>query len=295
MVVEGLLSSSTDFSVTSLTQEVSVNNRANQHLMEKGVKIVAYDLGGPREKLVGQLKEIHVLISCNAWEHLHLQIRWIEAAKEAGMKRFVPSERVGPAPRGIRQNSKNEILGAIQRARLPYTIINMGCWYQVWVPRVPSERSDHAHSIYIDHQIVGDGRVRFALAGLSDIGKYVAQIVADPRTLNRHVLAYTEVLSMNDIWDAMAKASGEQPLKDYASSESMSHPSNIMDTASFNMGQYCISWCVRGDNTPEYADYLGYLDYWKLFPNYTKGKRPESNLPRSSLRGLIRNSSHSFP
>ncbi|KAL5048590.1 hypothetical protein BDW71DRAFT_205287 [Aspergillus fruticulosus] len=343
MVVEGLLSSSTDFSVTSLTREVSVNNRANQHLMEKGVKIVAYDLGGPREKLVGQLKEIHVLISCNAWEHLHLQIRWIEAAKEAGMKRFVPSERVGPAPRGvidikdkfscgislrgalhitgrddgladqIRQNSKNEILGAIQRARLPYTIINMGCWYQVWVPRVPSERSDHAHSIYIDLQVVGDGRVRFALAGLSDIGKYVAQIVADPRTLNRHVLAYTEVLSMNEIWDAMAKASGEQCLKDYvmeeelheiiascrksleASSESMSHPSNIMDTASFNMGQYCISWCARGDNTPEYADYLGYLDYWKLFPNYTKGKRPESNLPRSSRGVLIRNSSHSFP
>jgi nucleoside-diphosphate-sugar epimerase len=115
-------------------------------------------------------------------------------------------------------NQKLEILGAIQRARLPYTIIDVGCWYQVWVPRVPSGRSDHAHSIYIDHRIVGDGSVRFALTDLSDIGKYVAQIVADPRTVNRRVLAYTEVLSMNEIWDVMAKASGEKPLKDYVRS-----------------------------------------------------------------------------
>ena len=61
-----------------------------------------------------------------------------------------------------------------------------------------------------------------------------------------------------------------------ASSEGMMHPSNIMDTANFNVGQYRISWCVRGDNTPEYADYLGYLDFWKLFPDFTRGKRLEA-------------------
>lgn len=44
---------------------------------------------------------------------------------------------------------------------------------------------------------------------------YVAQIVADPRTINRHVLAYTEVLRMNEIWGVMAKTSGEEPPKDY--------------------------------------------------------------------------------
>ena len=106
----------------------------------------------------------------------------------------------------------------IQRAQLPYTIIDVGCWYQVWVPKVPSGQSDHAHMIYIDHRIVGDGNVKFALTDLLDIGKYVAQIVADPRTINRRVLAYTEVLSMNEIWGVMAKASGEDPPKDYVRS-----------------------------------------------------------------------------
>lgn len=71
---------------------------------------------------------------------------------------------------------------------------------------------------YIDHRIVSDGSVKFALTDLADIGKYVAQIVADPRTVNQHVLAYTEVLSMNEIWDVMAKASGEEPPKDYVRS-----------------------------------------------------------------------------
>ncbi|PYH43699.1 uncharacterized protein BP01DRAFT_393290 [Aspergillus saccharolyticus JOP 1030-1] len=68
------------------------------------------------------------------------------------------------------------------------------CYDQLWVPKVPSGRSHHAHSIYIDHQIVGNGGVKFALTDLCDIGKYVAQIIADPQTLNRHVLVYTDIL-----------------------------------------------------------------------------------------------------
>lgn len=83
------------------------------------------------------------------------------------------------------------------------------------MPQVPSWRADHAHFPYIDHRIVGDGSVRFALMNMTDAGRYVARIVADPRRINRHVLAYMEVLSMNDIWDAMARTGGEQPLRDY--------------------------------------------------------------------------------
>ncbi|KAJ5470034.1 isoflavone reductase family protein, partial [Penicillium desertorum] len=294
-VVEGLFSSSTDFAVISFTREASIDSPSNRQLKDKNVQIVGYDLDGPQEKLVELLKEVDVLISCIAWEHLHLQIPWIKAAKIANVKRFVPSEWVGPAPRGVIdiKDKKLEILGEIQRNRLPYTIIDVGCWYQVWVPQVPSGRTDHAHSPYIDHRIVGDGNVKFALTDMSDIGKYVAKIIADPRTINRRVLAYTEVLSMNEIWDVMARVTGEEPPKSYVSEEqlhdiiaecrkrlessslSLSDPSNIMDTANFNMGQYQISWCIRGDNTPEYADYLGYLSFWELFPEFPKGKSLE--------------------
>ena len=49
-----------------------------------------------------------------------------------------------------------------------------------------------------------------------------------------------------------------------------------MDTANFNMAQYRISWCVRGDNTPEYAEYLGCLDFWKLFSDFQRGRGLEA-------------------
>lgn len=81
--------------------QLSSNTPANRRLKEKDVQIVGYELNGPRERLLEQLKEVDVLISCIAWEHLYLQIPFIEAAKTAGVKRFVPSEWVGPAPRGV--------------------------------------------------------------------------------------------------------------------------------------------------------------------------------------------------
>ena len=62
---------------------------------------MGYNLDSSQARLVEQLKEIDILISCITWEHLHLQVPWIDAAKEAGVKRFVPSEWVGPAPRGV--------------------------------------------------------------------------------------------------------------------------------------------------------------------------------------------------
>jgi hypothetical protein len=87
--------------IISFTREASLNSPANQRLQDKGVSIVSYDLSGPHATLVDQLKNMDVLISCITWEHLEDQITWIEAAKEAGVKRFVPSEWVGPAPKGI--------------------------------------------------------------------------------------------------------------------------------------------------------------------------------------------------
>ena len=59
--------------------------------------------------------------------------------------------------------------------------------------------------------------------------------------------------------------------------------------------QYRISWGIRGDNVPEYAKYLGYLDVKELYPDMKwtpfetfvtelldgKGVRPYQNKTRS--------------
>jgi hypothetical protein len=47
------------------------------------------------------LTGIDVVISCIYWANLNDQIPLAEAAKEAGVKRFVPSSFQTPAPRGV--------------------------------------------------------------------------------------------------------------------------------------------------------------------------------------------------
>lgn len=46
---------------------------------------------------------------------------------------------------------------------------------------------------------------------------------------------------------------------------------------SLMLNQYIDSWGLRGDNTPEIASYLGYLDFKELYPD-VKGKTVRARL-----------------
>lgn len=128
--------------------------------------------------------------------------------------------------------------------------------------------------------LVGDGDVPSAHTDNRDIGRYVARIIADPRTLNRQVFAYGEVLAHNKIWDAVERASGETLRRDYipaaqieagraaareAAAAPDADPRAVMAMAG---AEYMYSIAVRGDNTPENAKYLGYLDAKELYPDF---------------------------
>lgn len=65
-----------------------------------------------------------------------------------------------------------------------------------------------------------------------------------------------------------------------------------MDTANFNTGQYRSSWCIRGDNTPGYAEYLGYMDFWDLFPDFLEAGVPRRSFEKSSMRIHLANLVH---
>ena len=108
------------------------------------------------------------------------------------------------------------MLNHIKSIHLPYTVVDVGWWYQVNLPRLPSGRIDYAVMETADG-IAGDGNVPFALTDLRDVGKYVARIIADPRTLNRMVFAYNEVLTHNQLYDLQEKLSGEKLDRRYVS------------------------------------------------------------------------------
>jgi nucleoside-diphosphate-sugar epimerase len=100
---------------------------------------------------------------------------------------------------------------------LPYTIIDVGWWFQFTLPKLPSGRIDYAHS-GLNIRIPGDGNVLSAFTDNRDIGKLVARTIADPRTLNQQVFLYSEMTTLTKVYDLLEKISGEDVPRDYVSS-----------------------------------------------------------------------------
>jgi nucleoside-diphosphate-sugar epimerase len=102
----------------------------------------------------------------------------------------------------------------MKKIHVPYTIIDVGWWYQLSPPRLPSGRIDNALVVPVD-RLVGDGSVPSALTHLRDVGRYVARIIADPRTLNKMVFCYNEIYTQQQIWDTLERLSGEKLERKY--------------------------------------------------------------------------------
>lgn len=251
---------------------------ANKDLASRGVELRALDLSGPHDALVAALKDIPILISTiHPMEQLS-QIPLATAAKEAGVSRFFPCA-VGPIipVGGIHhfRDQKEQIFNHVKKLGLSYTIVDVGWWYQLAFPRLPSGRLDHL-TFQMDMHLAGDGNVPSALTDVRDIGRYFARIVRDDRTRDKYVLAYNETWTQNQIWDALSRIAGEEVPKTYDSAETL-EAQIAAARAAFDEDpaalfklinrQYLYTWGIRGDNTPEYAKYLGYLTSKELYPD----------------------------
>ena len=110
----------------------------------------------------------------------------------------------------------------IRQLWVPYTIVDVGWWYQLSYPRLPSGRVDYAMTSGND-EIIGDGTMPTALTDLRDIGRYMAMIINDPRTLNKKILAYNFVSTQNDIYSLMEDIAEEKIDRNYVRHPRESH------------------------------------------------------------------------
>ncbi|KAK1455761.1 hypothetical protein CMEL01_04521 [Colletotrichum melonis] len=235
-------------------------------LEKRGVAVAVVDLEGPRAELVNVLEGADVLISTIHVSALGSQIPLADAAKAAGVKRFVPCFFATVAPaKGVltlRQLKEDALLHA-KKIRLPYTVIDVGWWYQLSIPRLPSGRIDWATPLPVNF-IAGDGNTLSALTDVRDVGRFTARIIADPRTINKMVFVYGDILSQNQIFNMLDEMSGETTKREYANAIEKSAFDNRMKI----FYEYWYSMGVRGDNTLEYAEFLGYVDGTKLYPDF---------------------------
>lgn len=85
----------------------------------------------------------------------------------------------------------------------------MGYWHQISFPRVPSGRFDYA-LIFESPEIYGDGEGRTLIGDKRDIGRWVARIIRDGRTLNRKVVAWSDEVCQKEIVGVVEGKTGER-------------------------------------------------------------------------------------
>jgi hypothetical protein len=110
----------------------------------------------------------------------------------------------------ILRTQKEEVFNHVKKLFLPYTIIDVGYWYQLSFPRLPSGRLDHATFPQMKVPIHDDGEAQNLLTDVRDVGKFVARIIDDERTLNKSVFCYGDICTENQIYEMLEEASGEK-------------------------------------------------------------------------------------
>jgi len=128
--------------------------------------------------------------------------------------------------------------------------------------------------------IYGDGKVKSGITDLRDVGRYVARIIHDERTLNKSVYFFGDVTSQEENFELLEELSGETIPRQYVSKTQLEtliattktslalHGDSGRRLVSLYQPEYNYSKFIRGDNTPEYAKYLGYLDAGELYPEF---------------------------
>ncbi|OJD30594.1 isoflavone reductase family protein [Diplodia corticola] len=281
-ILNGLLEHGA-YEVQILVRPSSAEKPEVKKIAERGVKVVIADINGPTEELVSIQTGVDVTISAiDAMSQL-AQMNLATAAKKAGVKRFVPCAWTTVAPAGgvmVLRDHKEEVYNHIKRLYLPYTVIDVGFWHQISFPTsVPSRRFDYA-VLMPQNTVHGDGEQPTIISDLRDLGRWTARIIEDERTLNKYVFTCSDVLSENQISTIVEEMAGEKPERKQVSYEEVeaakhearikteNEPDNFMNRIRRFEADYHYSKYVRGDNQPEYAKYLGYLDARELYPDF---------------------------
>ncbi|KIW41828.1 uncharacterized protein PV06_05435 [Exophiala oligosperma] len=282
-IVEALLQDA-HFEVTcSVRSPAAAHSALRTFRQQHGLKIVtANPLNDSVEYLASLLQGFDVVIvAVNAFS-LSVQIPLIDASVKAGVKRFVPTNWGTPCPRGgimDMRDEKEEIHDHIFRHRLGFTIIDVGTWYQVSFPRVPSGRLDYA-AFDPSNEIYGDGETPNMLIDERDVGRITAQIIKDPRTLNKRVYCYGQILSQKEVGTIIRQKTGEELDLESVSAADIydriatarkayaAEPQDWMKQVQLCQALYLPSKYLRGDNTPECSEYLGYISAHDLYPDF---------------------------
>ncbi|KAL0957151.1 hypothetical protein HGRIS_003243 [Hohenbuehelia grisea] len=79
---------------------------------------------------------------------------------------------------------------------LPYTIIQVGGWYEFGFPPL-SEQASNNGKLYT---VYGGGETKTASCDRKSMGRFGARIIDDPTTVGKRVLAHEDEVTQNQLW-----------------------------------------------------------------------------------------------
>ena len=118
--------------------------------------------------------------------------------------------------------------------------------------------------------VYGTGDVKTAITDLRDIGRVVARILADTRTLNQYVFIWAEEVTISEAIALAEKALGKKLEQPHVGADDLEQRLREADDLTSLAYEYMRSLWVRGDNTIANAkrpEYGGALDARKLYPD----------------------------
>ncbi|GES90308.1 hypothetical protein RCL_jg13422.t1 [Rhizophagus clarus] len=177
------------YRVKILERKQDENEKA-EILASKGAEIVYADYSN-KDELVEAFKGTDVIVSAiadrvNFTSLYDLQIPFLVAAKEASVKRFIPSEFGNgcKTPDHLIDEGKIKFREELEKSGLEYTYIHTGLFYEFlgWIPAT----------------------------SLSDIGKYTVATLKTPEARNAHIRVTGSNLTLNEYLQKFEEASGSK-------------------------------------------------------------------------------------
>ena len=154
------------------------------------------------QSLVRACRAADIVLSAIGSFQISEEAPLVRAVKEAGVKRFVPSDfGLDPAAAGpgscLLFDAKAAVHASIKAARIPYTFIHSNGFFSYWafslgdLTRLGGTLPPEEVNVY------GDGNVTGALASLADIAKVTVRAVMDPRMENREITITANKITQN--------------------------------------------------------------------------------------------------
>ncbi|KAL5514229.1 hypothetical protein ACEPAG_2317 [Sanghuangporus baumii] len=274
-IVNGLLENG-NFVVIAGTRPSSASKPQAEALKSRGVEIRIIDLENwTVDQIAESLKGVDTVISTILYTEILRQKLLADACKKAGVKRFVPDDWGTACVRGVRQlyDEKLAIRDYAKDIGINYTFIDVGWWMQITPPFIDIKFPSSVMKKAMMSRI-GSGDVKCAVTDNRDIGKFVARIISDDRTLNQYVFCWTQEVTLNETIALAERVSGSAiDVESVSTNEMAKLVKDSVDKSLTGLTEYVYSLWVRGDNTVENAkkkEYGGALDARELYPEIGK-------------------------